>query len=353
MFAVDPAVGGAALVAGGLFALVLGAEFVVRAGASLAGRLGMQPMMIGLTVIAIGTSTPELAVGVEAALDGVGDLAVGNIAGTNLVNLLLILGLSALLKPLAIHGRTLALDLPMMAVAALALLVLAGDLLLSIPDGALLLAIVVPYTVVILLSSRRDLPDVRAEYEHELEEQPYAVAEAETRLAVGTAPGQRTSVEPARRVSAALVGDVGVLVVAIAVTLVGADWLVHGATQIAQQYAVSDAVIGLTIVAIGTSAPELVTSVLATFRHHRDIAIGNLIGSSVYNIALILGVTVLVAGGIPISPELARVDIPLMALATLACAPVFLSGRRMSRLEGGLFVSAYVVYLSYLLLTRT
>ena len=320
-----PAVGGALLMTGGLAALILGAEYVVRAASRMAGRLGMQPMVIGLTVVAIGTSTPELAVGIEAAADGVGDLAVGNIAGTNVVNLLLILGLSALLKPLAIHGRTLRLDLPMMALSALALLAVTTDLLLSPADGALLLAIVVPYTLIIVLASRRDTPRIRAQFAQEL---------------------------PVGPPSAAIALDLGILVGGIAVTVLGADWLVHGAMQVAQRYGVSDAVIGLTIVAVGTSAPELATAIVATYRHHRDIAIGNLIGSSVYNIALILGLTVLVAGGIPISPRLARIDIPFMALVTLVCAPVFLSGRRMTRIEGGLFVSGYLAYLGYLIATQ-
>jgi len=316
-----------ALIVAGLVALLGGAELVTRAGSRLAGRLGISPILVGLTVVSIGTSAPELAIGIEAARDGVGDLAVGNIAGTNAVNLLLILGLSALLRPLPLHVRTLRFDLPMMALAALALLAMAADHTLSHSDGILLLVIAGLYTAVVARVSRRENRQVRAEY--------------------GPPPNHRQAAPAASLETVALLAG-------IAFAIVGADWLVHGAVQVARQLGVTDAVIGLTVLAIGTSAPELATTLVGTVRRNRDVAIGNLIGSSVYNIALILGAAAVVGpAGLRLTDLLVRVDLPVMTAAVLACVPVFVRGRRMTRPEGGLFVLAYVGYLGYLLLART
>lgn len=318
------------LILSGLAALVVGAELLVRASARLARRLGVAPMIIGLTIVAIGTSAPELAIGIDAALIGAGDIVVGNIAGTNVVNLMLILGFSALLRPLPLHGRTLRLDLPMMSLTAVVLLALVADRRLSRLDGALLVAIAVGYTVVIVRSSRRESADVRLEYEEE------------------TPP-------PAHGRSAALIAaECCVLLAGIVVIVTGADWLVNGAVDFARRFGVSEAVIGLTIVAVGTSAPEFATMVVATIRDHRDVAVGNLIGSSVYNIALILGVTALVpSDGVELAAQLVRIDLPLMVAAVLVCVPAFVSGRELTRLEGGSFVLAYLLYLGYLLFVRT
>jgi len=320
----------AALIAAGLVALVVGGELLLRGGSQVARRVGIPPIVIGQTVVSIGTSAPELAVGIEAAVHDVGELAVGNIAGTNTVNLLLILGLSALLRPLALSARALRLDLPMMALAALALLALAADGTLTRLDGVALLAVAVLYTVAVVRAGRRERAAIHETYERE---------------------GRP---DPSRHPVLAAILEVAALVAGIVVVLVGADWLVDGAVDLARQLGVSGAVIGLTIVAIGTSAPELVTTIISTVRDRRDIAIGNLIGSGVYNVALILGVTTLVApGGLHVPAPLVRADLPVMTAAVLACMPVFLSRRRASRLEGGLFVLAYAAYLGYLILVRT
>ena len=314
----------------GLAALVAGAELVVRSGARSAALLGVSPIVIGLTIVAVGTSAPELGVGIQAVLAGSGSLAVGNIAGTNTVNILLILGLSALLHPLKLSVQTVRFGLPVMIVAAIALTQMAWDGLLTRTEGALLVTAALLYTLVIVgVAAGRESRAVRAEY----------AKEYRTRGGRG---------------SRAVLWALTVLLVGIAIIVVGADWLVDGAVELAQTLGVSDAFIGLTIVAIGTSAPELVTTVVSTLRQERDIAVGNLLGSSVYNIAFILGVACLVApSGIPVATELVRVDIPVMTLVTLVCVPVFISGHRVNRLEGGLFVAAYFAYLSYLVLTRT
>ncbi len=313
----------------GLVALVAGSELLVRGGTRFAALLGVPPILIGLTIVSIGTSMPELAVGIEAALQGSGSLAVGNIAGTNTFNILFILGLSALLAPLTLEMRTLRFDLPMMTAAALALVAMAWDGVLTRMEGAFLVAAGVAYTVGVVSAARREGRAVKADFARE-----YGVA-------------------PKRPSGRGIALSFAALVAGIAVIVVGAEWLVDGAIDLARMMGVSDAFIGLTVVAIGTSAPELVTTVVSTLRQERDIAVGNLIGSSVYNILIILGVTVLVpSSGIAVEANLIRVDLPVMGMAALVCAPVFLSGRRVSRIEGAAFVAAYLAYMTYLITAR-
>lgn len=320
----------ALLIVGGFAGLLGGAELLVRGATALALRLGIAPIVVGVTVVALGTSLPELAVGIDAARQGSAGLAVGNIVGTNLVNLLLILGLSAVILPIALDARTVRFDLPLMAGAALLLLVLALDGSFGTVDGLVLVVYGVGYTLGVLYVSRREAAAVRAAYDAE-----YVPKDAEPRAA-----------RPWR--------DVLGLVAGIAIIVVGATLLVDGAVDAARAFGVSDAVIGLTIIAIGTSAPELVTTILTTIRGDRDIAIGNLLGSSVYNIAIILGVTVLAApGAVDMPDEVLGGDLLLMVAVALACVPVFTTGRRITRLEGCLFVAAYGGYLAWLLLSQT
>jgi cation:H+ antiporter len=316
----------AVLFVAGLVALLVGAELLVRGGTGIALRLGVRPMVVGLTIVSVGTSMPELAIGIDAARQGSPELAAGNIVGTNLVNLLLILGLSAAILPIAFERRTLRFDLPAMAAASLLLYVLALDGSLDRWDGVLLCVGAVAYTWGVLRSSRSE-PDVD-------ETSPVVPVE------LGS-PGGR------------LLPAVAGLVVGIVVIVVGAELLVEGAVEGARSLGVSDAVVGLTVVAIGTSAPELVTTIVSTLRGDRDIAIGNLLGSSVYNIAFVLGVTILAApGGIPVPAEVVGADLLLLAAAAIACVPAFVSGQRISRVEGGLFVASYVGYLVWLVTTR-
>ena len=312
----------------GIAALIGGAELIVRGGSRLAAHLGIPPIVIGLTIVAIGTSTPELAVGIEAALRGAGPLAVGNIAGTNIVNILLILGLSALLRPLAIEAQTLRLDLPLMAFAAILLLVMGWNGVLTRFEGGLLVTGAILYSAAVVTWARRESRRMRAEYASE-----YGV--------------------PRKGRVRDTVSSTALVIAGVAVTVIGSDWLVDGAVALARILGVSDAFIGLTIVAVGTSSPELVTTLIGTLRNERSIAIGNLLGSSVYNILLILGITCLIPpSGLAIGQTLAWVDIPLMTAVALAAVPVFLTGRRVTRFEGGLFVAAYFGYVTYLLLTR-
>ena len=324
----------------GLLALIVGAELIVRGASRLAALLRINPLLIGLTIVSIGTSMPELAVGITAGLHGNGSLAVANIAGTNLVNILLILGLSAFLRALPLHLQVLNLDLPMMIVAAAALAGLTSDGLLSPLEGGLMVGASVIYTVAVVRSSRAESAYVKKEFEDMCGDG----------FMEGCGP---EALSPERKELLARVKYAAMLIAGMAITVIGAGWLVDGATVLARTLNIPEAVIGLTVVAIGTSAPELVTTIVATLRDERDVAIGNLLGSSIYNILLILGLTALATPtGLAVTRQLQLFDIPLMTLVALACVPVFLTGRCISRLEGGLGVAAYLIYLIWLVLFR-
>jgi len=321
---------------GGLVVIVLGAEMLLRSAARIAGMLGVRPIIIGLTVVSVGTSTPELAVGIAAAAEGRGAMAVGNIAGTNIFNILFILGLSAWLRPLALHLLSIKLDVPVMIATALALILMAWDGVLSRNEGLLLLFAAVIYTVALVRLSRRESGAMRREFAEE-----YGAER------VMPPPGAALPYTP----WGLGVWNALLLLAGMAITVLGAELLVSSATSIAQAYGVSDAVIGLTILAIGTSAPELATTLVATVKDDRDVAIGNLIGSSIYNVLVILGLTCVVAAdGIDVSREILWIDLPLAALVAMVCLPVFRSGQAVSRREGAMFVVAYLAYLVSLLL---
>lgn len=318
------------LVLVGLLALVGGAELVVRYGSLLATRLGISPMMVGLTVVSIGTNGPELAVGIAAAWHDNGALAVGNVAGTNVANVLLVLGLSALLAPMALGHRTLRVDLPVMVAASLALVVLGGNGILSRFEGLVLTLAAIAYTLVIIHIARRQNLEVKE------------AASGGYGAAMKTPSPGRISL------------DLAAVAFGIGIIVLGSDWLVEGAVGLSRILGVSEAFIGLTIVAIGTSMPELATAVVGTLRNERDIVIGNAIGSCVYNILLVLGASALIPpDGIELTAELSFVDIPVMAAVALVCVPVFVSGRRIGRREGAAFILAYIAYLTYLVLART
>jgi cation:H+ antiporter len=316
---------------GGLVVILLGAEILVRSATSVAAMLGISPIVIGLTIVSVGTSAPELAVGITAAAEGNGALAVGNIAGTNIVNILLILGLSAAIRALPIRMQSLKLDVPVMIGSAVALIIMSLDGVLTPTEGALLLLAAVLYTALIVRESRRESSAMKREFRQEFGP-PTAAGRTRLRFASATA----------------------LLVGGMALTVLGADLLVAGAVNIARSYGVSDAFIGLTIVAIGTSAPELATTLIGTLRNDRDVAIGNLIGSSVYNVLVILGITMLAApGGIEVERDVLFIDLPLAAVVAAVCLPVFRTGKQVSRVEGALFVAAYVAYLVVLLTLRS
>lgn len=316
----------------GLAVLIGGAELVVRGATRLAVSLGVRPLVLGITVVAVGTSAPELAVGITASWQGNGGLAVGNIAGTNVFNIMFILGLSALLKPLPLHGQILKLELPVTLVAATTLVLLAWDGTLSRTDGFILSTIGVLYTITLIRVSRSEVPAVTKDFDR--------VFDVEVILRV-------------RQFAHTRPGYIAMLILGLALSVVGANWLVDGSVSVARSLGVSDAIIGLTIVAVGTSAPELATTIISTIRGDRDIAVGNLLGSSIYNIVAILGFTCVVSeDGLPVARELLLIDIPLMLFVVVACVPVFVSGRAISRLEGGIGVVTYLGYMAWLVFVR-
>ncbi|MDO8276587.1 MAG: calcium/sodium antiporter [Burkholderiaceae bacterium] len=323
---------------GGLVVIVVGSEMVLRGASRIATLLRIRPIVIGLTVVSVGTSMPELGVGIAAAAEGRGVLAVGNIAGTNIFNILFILGLSAALRPLPLHRLSIRLDAPAMIATALALLIMAWDGMLSRGEGIFLLAAAVGYTIAVVHMSRHEPIAVRREFAEEYgSDGPKSLPEAalpQNRLGHGIWNGF-------------------LLLVGMAVTVLGAELLVSSAASIAKAYGVSDAFIGLTIVALGTSAPELATTLVATIKNDRDVAIGNLIGSGIYNVLAILGLTcVLSPGGVDVSRDILLIDLPLAAAVAVVCYPVFKSERLVSRREGIAFVSVYVAYFGSLLYLR-
>jgi cation:H+ antiporter len=323
---------------GGLVIIVVGAELLLRSAARIARLLGVPPILIGLTIVSVGTSAPELAIGITAAAEGRGPLAVGNIAGTNIVNILFILGLSAWLRPLPLHLLSIKLDVPVMIATALVLIAMAWDGRLSATEGWTLIAAAVAYTIALVRLSGRESAAMRREFAEEYGAARLLRASGASLLRSPWGFG---------------IWNTLLLVAGMAVTVLGAELLVSSATRIAQMYDVSDAFIGLTIVAVGTSAPELATTLVATFKDDRDVAIGNLIGSSIYNVLVILGLTCAVApGGVDVSAEILRIDLPLAALVAIVCLPVFRSERLVSRSEGALFVLAYLGYLGTLLSLR-
>lgn len=315
------AVGGAAL--------VLGAELLVRGASRLATAAGISPLVVGLTVVAFGTSSPEFAVTLGSAFQGEADVALGNVVGSNILNVLLILGLSAVVAPLVVAQQLVRLDVPIMIAVSIAAILLALDGAISRFDGILLVGGLVAYTAFLVWHSRRETAAIRDEYEE-------AVGEP----------------EPAPRGGWVL--NAGLAVVGLVLLVVGAGWLLDAAVGIADDLGVSSLVIGLTIVAAGTSLPELATSVLASLRGARDIAVGNVVGSNIFNLLGVLGFGSLVApDGIAVAQGALTFDMPIMAAVAVATLPVFFTGHLIARWEGAVFVGYYVAYTAYLILDAT
>ncbi len=316
------------LFVGGLVALVVGAELLVRGASKLALSFGISPLVVGLTIVALGTSAPEMAVSTGAVLNGQTDIAVGNVVGSNIFNVLFILGISALIAPLVVHKQVIRQELPIMLGAAILLLIMGWDGNITWLEAALLLVLTVVYTVFLIVQSRRATAAESAEYNDEI---------------APAAPGTWDAKLPAQ---------IGLIVVGLVFLVVGSDWLVSSAVVFAKSLGVSDLVIGLTIVAAGTSMPEVATSVMAAIKGERDIAVGNVVGSNIFNILGCIGLSGVVAGstGLILAPSILTFDIWVLLAVTLACMPIFLSGREIARWEGGFFLAYYVAYVSYLIL---
>jgi cation:H+ antiporter len=313
---------------GGLVALVLGAELLVRGASKLAMSFGISPLVVGLTIVAFGTSAPEMAVSVGAVLGGQTDIAIGNVVGSNIFNVLFVLGLSALITPLVVNVQLIRQEVPIMLGASLLLLALVLDGTLSAMDGALLFALVVAYTVFLIVQSRAETKAANDEYAEEF---------------VPAVPGSWDSRLPVQ---------LALIVVGLALLVLGSDWLVTSSVVFAKAIGVSDVVIGLTIVAAGTSMPEVATSVMAAIKGERDIAVGNVVGSSTFNILACLGLAGMASGsqGLVIPASVLNFDIWVMLAVALACLPVFITGREIARWEGVVFLFYYAAYAAYLVL---
>ncbi|MHB1112519.1 MAG: calcium/sodium antiporter [Acidovorax defluvii] len=314
--------------AAGLAALVVGADLLVRGASRLALSFGISPLVVGLTIVAFGTSAPEMAVSTGAVLNGQTGLAMGNVVGSNIFNVLFILGLSALIAPLVVHVQIIRQEVPILMGASLLLLVLGLDGRISLTDAALLFGLLLAYTVFLVVQSRRETQAAQAEFEAEIHAP--AAGAWDARLPV----------------------QIALIVAGLALLVLGSDWLVGAAVVFAKALGVSDLVIGLTIVAAGTSMPEVATSVAAALKGERDIAVGNVVGSSTFNILGCLGLAGLAAGseGLVVAPSLMAFDIWVMLAVALACLPIFLSGREIARWEGAVFLGYYAAYVSYLIL---
>lgn len=315
----------------GLALLIVGAEMLVRGASSLARRVGLSPLVIGLTVVAYGTSSPELAVSTGAALSGEGSLGLGNIIGSNIFNVLFILGLSAAIAPLIVSQQLIRLDVPIMIGISILLMLFAWNGALSRYEGLILLAGAVLYTVFAIRQSRRESREISEEYDE----------------AFGAPQRGRGWLE-------SLPMQIVLIVVGLAALVLGATWLVDGAIEAAETIGISEVVIGLTIVAAGTSLPEVATSIIAAFRGERDIAVGNIVGSNIANILVILGLTTTLSpNALEVAPSLINFDLPVMTAVAVACLPIFFTGRLIGRWEGALFLGYYVAYTMYLVLDAT
>lgn len=306
----------------GLVTLVVGGEFFIKGSSRLAAILGMPPLVIGLTVVSFGTSAPELGVSMQAALDGHATIALGNVTGSNIFNVLGVLGLSALAAPLLINSKLVKFDVPVMIMVSLLLGTMAYDGDINRIEGSFLFLCAIYYTFVLVWGAKQ-------ENKQNLEE-----------------GAEEFKVEKDLK-SLVLIGVF--ISLGLALLVFGARWTVEGAIEIAKSFSISERVIAVTIVAAGTSLPELVTSVMASLRGERDMAVGNVVGSNIYNILIILGLSAVVSpAGIKVDPASLAGDIPIVIAVAALCLPFFMR-KTLHRWVGGLFVLLYAGYVAYLL----
>jgi len=299
----------------GVLLLFAGGEGLIRGSAGLALRLGLSPLIVGLTVVAFGTSSPELVVSLRAALQGNGDIAVGNVVGSNIANICLILALGALLRPMAAAAQVLKVEAPLALGASVLLVGMLLDGGLARWEGALLFAGIVVYTTAAVVLARKEPPAIREEFETGI---------------------------PASRAGLGLL--VPLVLGGLVLLVLGARLFLSGATFLAREAGISEAFIGLSLVAVGTSLPELVTTVLAAWKGEADIAVGNVVGSNLFNVLGILGLSALAA---PIEIRgIAPLDLAALVLSGALLLPVLFTGRRVTRPEGVAFLALYAIYLA-------
>lgn len=303
---------------GGLIMLFIGAEGLIRGSSNLAIKIGITPLVVGLTVVAFGTSTPELVVSLKAALLGNSSIALGNVVGSNVANIALILGVAAIIRPLKVHANVIMREIPIMIGITVLLLIIIIDGEVGFIDGLIFVLGIIAYTVVNVIMARKEKnPEVDAEFEEGLK----------SKLGVPV--------------------SIVFMVVGLGLLIAGANFFVKSAVAIAKLFQMSDAVIGLTIVAIGTSLPELITSIVASYKKEADIAIGSVVGSNIFNILSILGITALI---FPVSSAgINIIDLSVMLFTAIILFPLSRTGFSITRLEGTFLLAGYVVYIYYLL----
>ncbi len=303
---------------GGLIMLFIGAEGLIRGSSNLAIKIGITPLVVGLTVVAFGTSTPELVVSLKAALLGNSSISLGNVVGSNIANIALILGVAALIRPLDVHAKVIMREIPIMIGISILLLLLLIDGELGFFDGLVFVIGLVVYLVVNVLIARKEKnPEIDSEFSEGLK----------SKLGIPV--------------------SIVLMIAGLGLLILGANLFVQSAVAIAKIFNVSDAIIGLTIVAIGTSLPELITSIVAAYKKEADIAIGNVVGSNIFNILGILGITALI---IPISSVgISYVDLGVMLFTAIILFPLSRTGFSISRFEGALLLAGYGGYIYYLI----
>jgi cation:H+ antiporter len=309
----------------GFVLLITGADLLVRGAAQLAEKMGISRLIVGLTVVALGTSAPELAINLQSAWTGQPDLAVGNVVGSNILNILLILGIGALITPLSVHKRLIKLEIPLMIGASFLLLWLSFDGILNRWEGLLLFSGIVFYTLYSIKTCTQE-KDIEAQ----------------------------SPSEDATQGKFNFLIQLGLIVIGLGLLVQGSQWLVDGAIVLAKLFGISELIIGLTIISMGTSLPEIATVVVATLRGEQELVIGNVIGSNLFNILLVLGFTSLVApNGLEVPHAAIVFDIPVMIVVAIACLPIFFTDYLIERWEGSLFLGYYVAYTLYLFLNAT
>jgi cation:H+ antiporter len=311
----------------GLAFLVMGAELLVRGASRLGSAIGISPLVIGLTIVAFGTSSPEMAVSVRAALTNHSDIVIGTNVGSTIFNILFILGICALVAPLVISQQLVWYEVPIMIGAHFLLLAMSFDGKINKLNAFILFVGIVGYTIIAIVKGRREAKTIKDEYQ-----KAFSVSK--------------------NGLNALIIGkQCGLIVLGLIFCVFGAGWLLDSAVILATALGVSELVIGITIVAAGTSLPEVATSVVATIRGQRDIAVGNVVGSNIFNILGIVGVAGLIApDGIVVAPSVLQFDLPVAIATCVACLPVFFTGHKISRWEGLLFLGYYAAYTSYLIM---
>jgi cation:H+ antiporter len=303
-------------IAGGLILLFIGAEGLIRGGSSLALRFGISPLVVGLTVIAFGTSSPELVVSLKAAMENNSGIAIGNVVGSNICNIALILGLSAVIKPMKVESQVIKQEIPIMVAVTILFIIFLQNGIARI-EGLILTIGIIAYTAYGVISSKKEQKKIKQEFEE--------------------------GIKPQKNIFLSLVFTIA----GLAMLILGSNFFVNGAIAAAESFGVSQLIIGLTIVAIGTSLPELFTSVVASVKGNADIAIGNVIGSNIFNVLAIIGITALIApmgdGGINLF------DLGVLFLVSVLIWPLSFTGFTITRWEGAFLIAGYVAYMIYLM----